>query len=95
MAVERISEYISIQSEADWRVENSLAHQQGRNTAWLSDGKIEFQNVSLRYQPDQDPVLQDLNFVISPREKVAVVGRTGAGKSINFYGKFHFFTNNV
>ena len=94
--MERITEYISIQSEADWRVENSLAHQQGRNAAWLSDGQIEFQNVSLRYQSDQDPVLQDLNFVISPREKVAVVGRTGAGKSINFLCKISFFIlNNV
>jgi ABC-type multidrug transport system fused ATPase/permease subunit len=45
------------------------------------EGEIEFVNVSLSYFPDEPPVLRRLSFCIKPREKVAIVGRTGAGKS--------------
>ena len=44
-------------------------------------GELRFANVSLRYAPNKPPVLRELSFVIKPREKVGVVGRTGAGKS--------------
>ncbi|MGL5082722.1 MAG: ABC transporter ATP-binding protein [Microcoleaceae cyanobacterium] len=45
-----------------------------------SSGKIQFDNVSFAYKAD-DYVLKNLNFTISPGEKVALVGPTGAGKS--------------
>jgi len=48
---------------------------------WPQKGKIEFKNVFLRYAPLEPPVLKNLNFVIFPREKIGIVGRTGAGKS--------------
>jgi ATP-binding cassette, subfamily B, bacterial MsbA len=43
-------------------------------------GKIEFKNVSFSYNPEQ-PVISDLSFVVNPGETVALVGRSGAGKS--------------
>lgn len=43
-------------------------------------GEIRFENVSFAYKPGEY-VLHDLNFVIHPGEKVALVGPTGAGKS--------------
>ncbi|WP_448563018.1 ABC transporter ATP-binding protein [Trichothermofontia sp.] len=43
-------------------------------------GEIRFEGVSFAYK-DQDYILKDLNFTIQPREKVALVGPTGAGKS--------------
>jgi ATP-binding cassette subfamily B multidrug efflux pump len=43
-------------------------------------GEIRFENVSFSYS-GQRPVLQDFNLVISPGEKVGLVGRSGAGKS--------------
>jgi ATP-binding cassette, subfamily B, multidrug efflux pump len=43
-------------------------------------GAIEFEHVSFAYQ-DGTPVLQNISFKISPGEKVALVGATGAGKS--------------
>ena len=48
---------------------------------WPSQGHIQFVNVVLRYGPSLPPVLHGISFAIGPRERVAVVGRTGAGKS--------------
>lgn len=44
-------------------------------------GKIEFKDVEMRYKPELAPALNKLSFVIEAGERVAVVGRTGAGKS--------------
>jgi ATP-binding cassette subfamily C (CFTR/MRP) protein 4 len=48
---------------------------------WPTDGQIEFRNVHLRYDKQGPAILKNLNFVIHPREKIGIVGRTGAGKS--------------
>ena len=44
-------------------------------------GKIEFKSVEMRYKPELEPALRDVSFTVQPGERVAVVGRTGAGKS--------------
>lgn len=46
---------------------------------WPGEGKIIFSNVVMRYREDMEPVLQNINFNISTKEKVGVIGRTGAG----------------
>ncbi|MFH1381463.1 MAG: ABC transporter ATP-binding protein [Chloroflexota bacterium] len=43
-------------------------------------GKVQLDHVSFSYQPGVE-VLHDISLVINPGEMVAVVGRTGAGKS--------------
>jgi len=43
-------------------------------------GKIEFRNVIFGYNPDH-PVLHNISFYIKPKETIALVGPTGAGKS--------------
>lgn len=45
------------------------------------EGHIEFRNVSFRYPGSEEDALSDLNMTIQPGEHVALVGRTGAGKS--------------
>lgn len=45
------------------------------------EGRIEFKNVSFRYPGSNEMVLKDLSFTIEPGQNVAIVGRTGAGKS--------------
>ena len=42
--------------------------------------ELEFKNVSFTY-PNGFKAINDLNFVVYPSEKVAIVGQNGAGKS--------------
>ena len=44
-------------------------------------GKIEFINFSVKYRPDTEIVLKNINFLIQGKEKIGIVGRTGSGKS--------------
>ncbi|CAH1987634.1 unnamed protein product [Acanthoscelides obtectus] len=76
-SVERVLEYSSIEHEPP--LESSP--EKKPLDMWPEDGKVEFRHVYLRYFPDDPYVLKDLNFTILPREKVGIVGRTGAGKS--------------
>jgi ATP-binding cassette subfamily C (CFTR/MRP) protein 1 len=48
---------------------------------WPSEGRIEFKEYSLKYRPDTELVLKDLSFTVEGRQKIGIVGRTGAGKS--------------
>ncbi|AEC50965.1 ABC transporter ATP-binding protein [Pyrococcus sp. NA2] len=43
-------------------------------------GEIEFRNVWFEYEEGR-PVLKDINLVIPPGSKIAIVGKTGAGKT--------------
>ena len=54
------------------------------------EGRIEFKNVSFAYNEDT-PVLKDIDLRVTPGEKVAIVGATGAGKStlINLLCRFY------
>jgi len=48
---------------------------------WPSKGEIKFEGVVMPYLPGQPPSLKGISFSIRGREKIGVVGRTGAGKS--------------
>eukprot|EP00698_Gefionella_okellyi_P006037 TRINITY_DN1547_c0_g1_i4.p1 TRINITY_DN1547_c0_g1~~TRINITY_DN1547_c0_g1_i4.p1 ORF type:complete len:1227 (+),score=297.00 TRINITY_DN1547_c0_g1_i4:50-3682(+) len=75
-SIERIEEYVDMPHEP---VEHILAT--FPTAAWPSKGKIEFDNVSMRYREGLPLVLHNVSLQINPGEKVGVVGRTGAGKS--------------
>ncbi|KAJ2806862.1 Canalicular multispecific organic anion transporter 2 [Coemansia guatemalensis] len=49
--------------------------------AWPEQGVVEFKNYSTRYREGLDLALKDLSFRVAPRQKIGIVGRTGAGKS--------------
>ncbi|KAG9253175.1 P-loop containing nucleoside triphosphate hydrolase protein [Emericellopsis atlantica] len=48
---------------------------------WPSSGEVEFRNVTVRYREDGPDILKDVNLKFRPGERVAIVGRTGSGKS--------------
>jgi len=48
---------------------------------WPDKGKIEFINYYVKYRPETNSVLKNINIKINPGEKIGVVGRTGSGKS--------------
>ncbi|XP_034950064.1 probable multidrug resistance-associated protein lethal(2)03659 [Chelonus insularis] len=76
-SVERVLEYTTIKGEAALQSNPDKKPKED----WPNEGKVEFKRVYLTYAPLEPPVLKNLNFVIQPREKVGIVGRTGAGKS--------------
>jgi ABC-type multidrug transport system fused ATPase/permease subunit len=45
---------------------------------WPSQGAVDVKGLYVRYRPELPPVLKGLSFSVAPREKVGVVGRTGA-----------------
>ncbi|XP_055301713.1 ATP-binding cassette sub-family C member 4-like [Sitodiplosis mosellana] len=73
-SVERVLEYSQLEPEK----QPDIPHKVSKD--WPSKGKIEFRNVSFRYSADE-LVLRGISFAVKPKEKVSVVGRTGAGKS--------------
>lgn len=75
MSVERILEYRDLEPENEPKKPLALAK------TWPDDGKIEFRNVIYKYFEAAEPVLKGLSFVVQPKEKIGIVGRTGAGKS--------------
>lgn len=48
---------------------------------WPCKGRIEIRNLCIGYRAGMPPVLQGITATIEPGEKIAIVGRTGAGKS--------------
>ncbi|XP_054726613.1 probable multidrug resistance-associated protein lethal(2)03659 [Anastrepha obliqua] len=78
-SVERMVEYKEIEPEGELE---SKSDKKPPKT-WPEQGKIIFDQLSLRYFPDpkSDRVLKSLSVEIQPTEKVGIVGRTGAGKS--------------
>jgi ATP-binding cassette, subfamily B, multidrug efflux pump len=54
------------------------------------NGRVEFEHVSFRYQPDT-PLIDDLSLVADPGHTVAIVGPTGAGKTtlVNLIMRFY------
>ncbi len=72
--------------------ENELEPKQANNDATITEGKIEFKNVSFSYDGQRD-VLKNISFTVNPGETVALVGHTGSGKSsiINLLMRFYEF----
>jgi ATP-binding cassette subfamily C protein CydCD len=51
------------------------------SAAAIRDSSVTFEGVKFGYGSGRDPVFKDLNFAIAPGETVALVGRSGSGKT--------------
>lgn len=47
----------------------------------LVQGKIEFKNLTFKYAKNQNPVLKNIDLTIDKGQSLAIVGRTGSGKT--------------
>ncbi|XP_077294803.1 putative multidrug resistance-associated protein lethal(2)03659 [Arctopsyche grandis] len=76
-SVERVIEYNDIEKEASLESTGSKKPR----PSWPEKGALEMRNVWMRYAPDGNPALRSLSFILHPKDKLGIVGRTGAGKT--------------
>ena len=80
-AIERISQYSHgnhIEQEASHEPTNSPLPK-----AWPTKGSLELNDVVMSYREGLPPVLKGISMSIRDGEKIGVVGRTGAGKTVS------------
>ena len=80
-AVERITQYShgnNIEQEATHEPTNYALPK-----AWPTKGTLELDDVTMSYREGLPPVLKGISMTIRDGEKIGVVGRTGAGKTVS------------
>lgn len=83
VSLKRIGEIINNELYAD--------EQFGKNALVNTSGVIEFKNVKFKYSEDEDYTLKGLNLKITPHKKIAIVGKSGNGKSTIFNLLLRYF----
>ncbi|MDX1444141.1 MAG: lipid A export permease/ATP-binding protein MsbA [Gammaproteobacteria bacterium] len=55
------------------------------------DGKVDFENISFAYEENKGEVLREISFSVEPGETIALIGRSGSGKSslVNLIPRFY------
>ncbi len=85
--IERFTEILDI--------EPSIKDKQGATELTVTDGVIDFKNVSFKYSDVTENVLSNLNIHIEKGQKVALVGPSGSGKTTlcNLIPRFYEITD--
>ncbi|XP_026444930.1 ABC transporter C family member 10-like isoform X2 [Papaver somniferum] len=76
ISVERLSQYMNIPSEAQEVIEGNRPA-----PSWPAVGRVEFQDLKIRYRADTPFVLQGITCTFEGGHKIGIVGRTGSGKT--------------
>lgn len=88
-SVERINEYANMKPEPP--LESIPKNRPPER--WPQNGAVRFNGLSMKYAENSTCVLRDLTFSIEPKEKIGIVGRTGAGKSSIIQAMFRLAIN--
>lgn len=72
------------------KVQSSVRDIESARELIVDAGEIEFDHVSFAYQAER-PILNNISFKISPKQKVAIVGSSGSGKSTIMKLLFRFY----
>ena len=83
VSLKRIGELINNELYADEKF--------GKKSLVNTSGVIEFKNVKFKYSEDEDYTLKGLNLKITPHKKIAIVGKSGNGKSTIFNLLLRYF----
>lgn len=73
-SVERLYKYNSLESEPPLE---SADKERRPPDQWPQNGRIVFNDVTMRYFVNEKPVLNNLNFTVQGGAKIGIVGRTG------------------
>ncbi|XP_073119135.1 ABC transporter C family member 10-like [Henckelia pumila] len=76
VSVERLDQYMHIPSEAPEVMEENRPP-----VNWPMEGKVEIQNLKIRYRPETPLVLHGISCTFEGGHKIGIVGRTGSGKT--------------
>jgi ABC-type multidrug transport system fused ATPase/permease subunit len=74
-SIERINQYQDTEQEAAYEIPETEPGEE-----WPNAGEIDFDELQVEYTPGV-PVLRGIEAKIHAREKIGIIGRTGAGKS--------------
>ncbi|KAM3470306.1 hypothetical protein MY5147_006488, partial [Beauveria neobassiana] len=74
---QRVRGYTKLAREEDCTTDSSKR----LPASWPRTGSVELQNVAVRYTPTGQDILKNISLKIEPGERIAIVGRTGSGKS--------------
>ncbi|CAH1439035.1 unnamed protein product [Lactuca virosa] len=76
ISVERVNQYMHLPSEAPLIIEENRPP-----SNWPDEGKVEIQDLQIRYRPDAPLVLRGVSCTFEGGHKIGIVGRTGSGKT--------------
>ncbi|KAM3494051.1 hypothetical protein MY3957_002647 [Beauveria namnaoensis] len=91
---QRVRGYTKLAREKDCTTESSKR----LPASWPRTGSVELQNVTVRYTPTGQDILKNISLKIEPGERIAIVGRTGSGKStliLSLLGFTHIETGKI
>ena len=63
----------------------------GKEELINTKGLIEFKNVKFKYKDDEEYTLKNLNLTLEPNKKIAIIGKSGNGKSTIFNLLLRYF----